>query len=296
MIRRAVLLAALGFALFVGLLASVAMVPTSSPGSVGGAGLMALAATNAKEGQGDLTCGPVGQAGAGASVAAQAARQAGFTGTDLLLAVAIAGAESTWQPGASHLNSDGSTDYGMWQINSVHATLLASGDWRDPFDNARMAHTVWADASGWTPWTTFSSGAYLQHLPAARAAVAGSTAPQTCVGDPPSGPDHLTPWTRAMRDDVAAQFPGHVIGCYRAAEDGGEHPRGRACDFMTGQPEGDAIALYVQRNSQRLHVMYVIWYQRIWSPARADEGWRPMADRGSPTQNHMDHVHVSVLP
>ncbi|MDQ1640746.1 MAG: hypothetical protein QOJ90_97, partial [Actinomycetota bacterium] len=27
---------------------------------------------------------------------------------------------------------------------------------------------------------------------------------------------------------------------------------------------------------------------------RSSEGWRPMADRGSTTANHYDHVHVSV--
>ncbi|MEP7157788.1 MAG: SH3 domain-containing protein, partial [Chloroflexota bacterium] len=36
------------------------------------------------------------------------------------------------------------------------------------------------------------------------------------------------------------------------------------------------------------------WSQRIWSVQRSSEGWRPMADRGSTTANHYDHVHVSV--
>ena len=33
----------------------------------------------------------------------------------------------------------------------------------------------------------------------------------------------------------------------------------------------------------------MIWRQRI----NLGEGWRDMADRGSITQNHNDHVHVS---
>jgi hypothetical protein len=38
-------------------------------------------------------------------------------------------------------------------------------------------------------------------------------------------------------------------------------------------------------------VEYVIWQQRIiTSPTGA---WKPMADRGSVTANHMDHVHVN---
>ena len=34
--------------------------------------------------------------------------------------------------------------------------------------------------------------------------------------------------------------------------------------------------------------------RRIWSTSRAGEGWRPMADRGSATENHRDHVHINV--
>jgi hypothetical protein len=40
--------------------------------------------------------------------------------------------------------------------------------------------------------------------------------------------------------------------------------------------------------------MEVIYRQHIWTVQRSSEGWRPMSDRGSPTANHMDHVHVSV--
>jgi hypothetical protein len=40
---------------------------------------------------------------------------------------------------------------------------------------------------------------------------------------------------------------------------------------------------------------YVIYRQRIAS-ARDGWAWRPMEDRGSNTQNHFDHVHVSTDP
>jgi hypothetical protein len=302
--RRLLALFAALFLGGMGVLLTIGLSPAGDMGGQGGASALAvLAAQNAKEGQGDLWCGPAGPAGAGASVAAAAAAQAGFAGADLVLAVAVAGAESNWRPDATNQNTNGSTDYGLFQINSVHAVILASGDWRDPYDNARFAKRIHDEAGGWTPWVTFNTGAYLRHLPAARAAVAGAAAvAQPCTatgtGGPQGGNDMLTPATRAMRAAVAGAFPGTPDGCYRAAEDGGEHPRGRACDFMVpvGGAKGDAIALYVQRNAVRLRVMYIIWEQRLWSPARADEGWRWMEDRGSPTQNHMDHVHVSILP
>ena len=92
-----------------------------------------------------------------------------------MTAVAVAGAESGYVPTATHVNGDGSTDYGLWQINSVHAALLASGDWRNPLDNARMAYQVWLTAPGggrnWSPWTTYRTGAYQQYMPTAQQAV-----------------------------------------------------------------------------------------------------------------------------
>ena len=77
-----------------------------------------------------------------------------------------------------------------------------------------------------------------------------------------------------------------------------DHPSGHAADFMvgtspSGRTKGDRLAAYVQKHHKELGVDYVIWYQRIWSPARNGEGWRPMDDRGSPTANHMDHVHIT---
>jgi len=66
---------------------------------------------------------------AGAQLAASAALAAGFPAEQLVTAVAIAGAESGYDPAATHLNSDGSTDYGLWQINSIHTVLLTQGDW-----------------------------------------------------------------------------------------------------------------------------------------------------------------------
>ncbi|WP_432278621.1 hypothetical protein [Nocardia carnea] len=70
----------------------------------------------------------------------------------------------------------------------------------------------------------------------------------------------------------------------------GEHGAGLALDFMTADPaQGDAIAEFVLANKERFGVTYVIWQQRY----NDGSGWSYMEDRGSPTQNHYDHVHVS---
>jgi endonuclease/exonuclease/phosphatase family metal-dependent hydrolase len=63
-----------------------------------------------------------------------------------------------------------------------------------------------------------------------------------------------------------------------------------------GRAKGDALAEYAKANADQLGIDYIIWWQRIWSSQRPGEGWRPMADRGSATANHRDHVHINVLP
>lgn len=119
----------------------------------------------------------------------------------------------------------------------------------------------------------------------------------------PTGRDNITPRTRLMRDLINERFPtGFPTGCFRHDAGGGEHPLGRACDFMLSSggamptPEkaalGDRIAEFAIKNGNRLGVKYVIYRQRIYN--MSNPGWRPMADRGSITANHFDHVHVSM--
>ncbi|OYN94003.1 hypothetical protein CGZ96_19190 [Enemella evansiae] len=75
-----------------------------------------------------------------------------------------------------------------------------------------------------------------------------------------------------------------------------DHPSGRAIDAMTYTDAalGQRVADYIRANATRLNVEYVIHNQRIYSVARSSEGWRYMADRGSVTANHKDHVHITV--
>lgn len=114
---------------------------------------------------------------------------------------------------------------------------------------------------------------------------------------------NVKPETQAFADLIGGKFRIRTVGGWRpqSAEkyDPAGHPAGLAVDLMTndipsGTNVGNQMAAYIEANAQSLGVKYIIWRQRKWSVARADEGWRPMADRGSPTQNHMDHVHVSL--
>lgn len=78
-----------------------------------------------------------------------------------------------------------------------------------------------------------------------------------------------------------------------------EHHSGRALDFMvhSDRAAGDHIANYVIKHKARLGLIHVIWRQRIYRGPRSTSTnpkgvWQGMADRGDPTQNHMDHPHV----
>lgn len=55
---------------------------------------------------------------------------------------------------------------------------------------------------------------------------------------------------------------------------------------------GDRVAAWALANKGRFGAEYVIWKQRI----NFGNGWRWMEDRGSITQNHYDHVHISFFP
>jgi hypothetical protein len=117
--------------------------------------------------------------------------------------------------------------------------------------------------------------------------------------------DHITPRMRQVKDEVDRRFgPFGAIGCYRA-EASGEHPLGRACDFMLSSggvmptsanvQRGYAIAAWAQANAAKIGIMYIIYRQKIWDIRMASAGWVPMPDRGSITANHFDHVHISVF-
>ena len=73
-----------------------------------------------------------------------------------------------------------------------------------------------------------------------------------------------------------------------------EHLTGRALDFMVMAPGvvGDTIAAYLWANRVRFGLIHMIWKQRIRSTRISPGVWRAMDDRGSPTENHMDHIHV----
>jgi hypothetical protein len=107
----------------------------------------------------------------------------------------------------------------------------------------------------------------------------------------------IQPAAQAAANAVVSNVPGAAgitLGGTRAsAADPGGHPSGLAIDYMvlTDGGLGDAIAQYHIDHWDELGVEYIIWQQRMLSSPGGS--WSFMSDRGSPTANHMDHVHVN---
>jgi uncharacterized protein YgiM (DUF1202 family) len=81
-----------------------------------------------------------------------------------------------------------------------------------------------------------------------------------------------------------------------------DHEQGRALDAMipdyrsaSGKALGDEAATWAKANARSLGINYVIWNQHIWNITRDSEGWRYMADRGSDSANHLNHIHITVF-
>lgn len=134
------------------------------------------------------------------------------------------------------------------------------------------------------------------------AGVAAGVVAGVHAGDDPYGLGEVQPQLSALVEVLAPMFGITTVGGYRtSATDPNGHPAGLAADFMVplddeGFAQGQRLADYAQQNADQLGIDYIIWAQEIWSVARAEEGWRAMEDRGDPTQNHFDHVHINVLP
>ena len=76
------------------------------------------------------------------------------------------------------------------------------------------------------------------------------------------------------------------------------HPNGQAIDVMIPDPSsphgkalGDAVLRFALQHKDAFSLNHVIWRQTLYNP---DGSSQLMENRGSPTQNHMDHVHIAT--
>ena len=114
------------------------------------------------------------------------------------------------------------------------------------------------------------------------------------------------PGTTGLLKALLKTWGGASWGISRFCSSGGtsEHKEGRAIDWHMDSRKAkdrakvnDMVKWMTANNGEiayRLGVMYIIWNQKIWSIYYQELGWRKLADRGSWTANHKDHVHISL--
>lgn len=130
-------------------------------------------------------------------IAATAAR-AGFTGSGLVRAVAVALAESGGDTAAVNVNADRtrSRDRGLWQINDRWHPEVSDAQAFNPATAAAAAYRISKAGADWSPWATWPALAAV-HLGRAKLAAAkvtqGNTAPAYFPGIPIIPPSDLLP-------------------------------------------------------------------------------------------------------
>ncbi len=135
------------------------------------------------------------------------------------------------------------------------------------------------------------SGLGVASSSASTASSSASTKPRYSLGK-------VQPQTQAAADLLGPKFKIKTIGGYREDPDYPKgHPAGLALDFMindlpNGTDTGNKLVKYLQDHASEIQVDYILWQQRSWSADR--KSWKRMDDRRSPTQNHMDHVHLNL--
>lgn len=116
-------------------------------------------------------------------IATDAAIKAGFKGQSLITAIAIAGAESAFNPlamGDLNLQTEKwGPSVGLWQIRSLRNYQLYTGadamrnesKLKDPYYNAQAAFAISKNGTDFKPWSTYTNNDYTKFTVAASTAV-----------------------------------------------------------------------------------------------------------------------------
>lgn len=121
--------------------------------------------------------------------------------------------------------------------------------------------------------------------------------------DDPTTSGRLTSRTVHAYNEVKKAGFNHFVSCWRT-QSWGEHPKGRACDWASdpsgfggvaqgaNRDYGNRLAGWFIGNSDRLGILYVIWWKMIWIPG---QGWHNYTtEGGNPSGDHKNHVHMSI--
>jgi hypothetical protein len=117
------------------------------------------------------------------TVATAAGRQ-----PQIVVAIAVALAESSCDPHATNITSSGSEDRGLWQMNSHYHSEVSDTCAFQIQCNANAAWNVSRHGTDWKPWSAFTNGAWKTHLADARSVISsgftfqlGNTGTGTCL-------------------------------------------------------------------------------------------------------------------
>lgn len=168
--------------------------------------------------------------------------KAGWRGSALVIAIAVAGAESGYEtaPGSGNPPHSSTDDYGLWQINHpAHPQYDTAQLVADPLYNARAAYAISSGGTSWRPWTTFRTGAYRAHLAEAQAAVDGiATKALTASGTFNAGVGGTTSATVPGNGGILGVVEGIISGIIPGAI-GGIVPGAGAAAGAVGGLAGD---------------------------------------------------------
>jgi len=149
---------------------------------------------------------------------AGAAKAAGFSGSNLAKAVAIALAESSGNPNA-HNAVPPDNSYGLWQINMLGSMgparrkqfgLSSNNQLFDPVTNAKAAYAIAGGGKNFRPWSTYTSGAYLRYMSRANKAAGNPS-------DAPSGTENGGVVQAGLGDVLS--FPGEIVDFFEFLTD-----------------------------------------------------------------------------
>jgi hypothetical protein len=138
----------------------------------------------------------------------------------LVTAVAVCLAESQGYDHAVNVNQDGTTDRGLWQLNSIHAAI-SDDEAYDPERATQLAWGLWKSAGGtFQPWAAFTSGVYLHDSYVGRATIGvanllGDALLKLPVPDKPDG----SPYEHRLATPVAT-FLFRLTGCLEHLDEG----------------------------------------------------------------------------
>jgi cell wall-associated NlpC family hydrolase len=159
--------------------------PSSSTTAAAPSSSVTAAAGSSGSGSGaNLSTTPTQPGGMSASAVYQLALGAGLSPKAAQIATAVAQVESGFNPQAVDHDANGTTDYGLWQINSVHGV---STDMFNPTAAAAEMAKLTSNGQNWGPWAPDFGASNYGGNPAIGGKVAAAMQSLGFMGDPFTG-------------------------------------------------------------------------------------------------------------